>query len=69
MSIALLLNCLNKTVIASHFQTPRKCFERAAEKCNVDNLSSIVGSCAWGKHVSVGTGSPFEIVWGTKNVW
>ncbi|KAH6784801.1 hypothetical protein C2S52_009760 [Perilla frutescens var. hirtella] len=47
--------------------TPRKCFERAAEKCNVDNLSSIVGSCAWGKHVSVGTGSPFEIVWGTKN--
>ncbi|KAL1564337.1 DNA-directed RNA polymerase [Salvia divinorum] len=47
--------------------TPRKCFERAAEKCNTDNLSSIVGSCAWGKHVSVGTGSPFEIVWGTKH--
>ncbi|XP_042062727.1 DNA-directed RNA polymerase V subunit 1-like [Salvia splendens] len=47
--------------------TPRKCFERAAEKCNTDSLSSIVGSCAWGKHVSVGTGSPFEIVWGTKH--
>ncbi|KAL0425709.1 UNVERIFIED_CONTAM: DNA-directed RNA polymerase V subunit [Sesamum radiatum] len=46
--------------------TPRKCFERAAEKCHVDNLSSIVGSCAWGKHVSVGTGSPFEILWDTR---
>ncbi|KAL0397635.1 UNVERIFIED_CONTAM: DNA-directed RNA polymerase V subunit [Sesamum calycinum] len=38
--------------------TPRKCFERAAEKCHVDNLSSIVGSCAWGKHVSVAELSP-----------
>ncbi|KAI3445134.1 hypothetical protein Pfo_001799 [Paulownia fortunei] len=46
--------------------TPRKCFERAAEKCYVDNLSSIVASCAWGKHVSVGTGSPFEILWDTR---
>ncbi|KAG8391127.1 hypothetical protein BUALT_Bualt01G0155600 [Buddleja alternifolia] len=47
-------------------ETPRKCFERAAEKCHVDNLSSIVGSCAWGKHVSVGTGAPFEIFWDTR---
>ncbi|KAL9175422.1 hypothetical protein ABFS82_02G110900 [Erythranthe guttata] len=46
--------------------TPRKCFEKAAEKCYVDNLSSIVASCAWGKHVSVGTGSPFEILWDTR---
>ncbi|EPS67715.1 hypothetical protein M569_07058, partial [Genlisea aurea] len=46
--------------------TPRKCFERAAEKCHVDKLTSVVGSCAWGKHVSVGTGSPFEILWDTR---
>ncbi|KAL6495749.1 hypothetical protein OROGR_030312 [Orobanche gracilis] len=46
--------------------TPRKCFEKAAEKCHVDNLSSIVASCAWGKHVTVGTGSPFEILWDTR---
>ncbi|CAA0808960.1 DNA-directed RNA polymerase V subunit 1 [Striga hermonthica] len=46
--------------------TPRKCFERAAEKRHVDNLSSIVASCAWGKHVTVGTGSPFEILWDTR---
>ncbi|XP_073269982.1 DNA-directed RNA polymerase V subunit 1 [Primulina huaijiensis] len=46
--------------------TPRKCFERAAEKCHVDALSSIVASCAWGKQVSVGTGSPFEILWDTR---
>lgn len=50
------------------FQTPRKCFERAAEKCHADNLSNIVASCAWGKHVSVGTGSPFEILWDTRKV-
>ncbi|XP_070037886.1 DNA-directed RNA polymerase V subunit 1 isoform X8 [Nicotiana tomentosiformis] len=48
--------------------TPRKCFERAAEKCHVDSLSSIVASCSWGKHVAVGTGSPFEVLWNTKNV-
>ncbi|CAI9770471.1 unnamed protein product [Fraxinus pennsylvanica] len=46
--------------------TPRKCFERAAEKCHVDALTSIVASCSWGKHVSVGTGSPFEILWDTR---
>ncbi|XP_051146636.1 DNA-directed RNA polymerase V subunit 1 [Andrographis paniculata] len=52
--------------MSATLSTPRKCFERAAEKCHVDNLSSIVASCAWGKHVSVGTGSPFEILWDTK---
>ncbi|CAA2942829.1 DNA-directed RNA polymerase V subunit 1 [Olea europaea subsp. europaea] len=46
--------------------TPRKCFERAAEKCHVDALTSIVASCSWGKHASVGTGSPFEILWDTR---
>ncbi|KAJ7982346.1 DNA-directed RNA polymerase subunit [Quillaja saponaria] len=48
--------------------TPRKCFERAAEKCHMDSLSSIVGSCSWGKHVAVGTGSKFELLWDTKEV-
>ncbi|KAK8630144.1 hypothetical protein V6N13_078951 [Hibiscus sabdariffa] len=43
--------------------TPRKCFERAAEKCYDDSLSSIVASCSWGKHVAVGTGSRFDILW------
>ncbi|KAL5733955.1 hypothetical protein ACOSP7_031816 [Xanthoceras sorbifolium] len=46
--------------------TPRKCFEKAAEKCHTDNLSSIVASCSWGKHVAVGTGSRFDILWNTK---
>ena len=40
--------------------TPRKCFERAAEKCYDDFLSSIVASCFWGKHVVVGIGSQFD---------
>ncbi|KAK9282648.1 hypothetical protein L1049_010867 [Liquidambar formosana] len=48
--------------------TPRKCFERAAEKCHIDSLSSIVASCSWGKQVAVGTGSRFEILWDTKEV-
>ncbi|XP_059312406.1 DNA-directed RNA polymerase V subunit 1 isoform X2 [Lycium ferocissimum] len=48
--------------------TPRKCFERAAEKCHVDSLTSIVASCSWGKHVAVGTGSRFEVLLNTKNV-
>ncbi|XP_049389577.1 DNA-directed RNA polymerase V subunit 1 isoform X4 [Solanum stenotomum] len=48
--------------------TPRKCFERAAEKCHVDSLSSIVASCSWGKHVAVGTGSRFEVLLNTRNV-
>ncbi|KAL5570431.1 hypothetical protein UlMin_027006 [Ulmus minor] len=46
--------------------TPKKCFERAAEKCHVDTLTSIVASCSWGKHVAVGTGSRFDILWDTK---
>ncbi|KAA8519098.1 hypothetical protein F0562_013354 [Nyssa sinensis] len=48
--------------------TPKKCFERAAEKRHVDSLSSIVASCSWGKHVAVGTGSPFDVLWGTREV-
>ncbi|XVF00255.1 hypothetical protein REPUB_Repub03eG0269300 [Reevesia pubescens] len=48
--------------------TPRKCFERAAEKCYDDSLSSIVASCSWGKHVAVGTGSRFDILWDRKEV-
>lgn len=48
--------------------TPKKCFERAAEKGHVDSLSSIVASCSWGKQVSVGTGSRFDILWDTKEV-
>ncbi|KAJ9190567.1 hypothetical protein P3X46_001754 [Hevea brasiliensis] len=46
--------------------TPRKCFERAAEKCHVDTLSSIVASCSWGKCVAVGTGSRFDLLWDQK---
>jgi hypothetical protein len=49
-------------------QTPRKCFEKAAEKCHTDYLSSIVASCSWGKHVTVGTGSRFDVLWDTKEV-
>ncbi|KAF5729322.1 DNA-directed RNA polymerase E subunit 1 putative isoform 1 [Tripterygium wilfordii] len=46
--------------------TPKNCFERAAEKCHVDSLKSIVASCSWGKHVAVGTGSRFDILWNTR---
>ncbi|XP_059649269.1 DNA-directed RNA polymerase V subunit 1 [Cornus florida] len=48
--------------------TPKKCFERAAEKCHVDSLSSIVASCSWGKHVAVGTGNSFDVLWDTREV-
>ena len=48
--------------------TPRKCFERAVEKCYDDSLSSIVESYFWGKHVAVGTGSQFDILWDQKEV-
>ncbi|RAL53811.1 hypothetical protein DM860_004282 [Cuscuta australis] len=48
--------------------TPRKCFERAAEKCHVDSLASVVASCSWGKHVAVGTGSSFDILLDTRKV-
>ncbi|CAH8390631.1 unnamed protein product [Eruca vesicaria subsp. sativa] len=45
---------------------PRKCFEKAAEKCHKDSLSTVVGSCSWGKRVDVGTGSKFELLWNKK---
>ena len=48
--------------------TPRKCFERAVEKCYDDSLSSIVESYFWGKHVVVGTGSQFNVLWDQKEV-
>ncbi|KAK4379154.1 hypothetical protein RND71_001016 [Anisodus tanguticus] len=48
--------------------TPRKCFERAAEKCHVDSLTGIVASCSWGKHVAVGTGSRFDVLLNTRNL-
>ena len=48
--------------------TPRKCFERAAEKCYDDSLSSIVASYSWDKHVTVGTGLQFDSLWDQKKV-
>ena len=48
--------------------TPRRFFERAIEKCYDDFLSSIVESCFWGKHVAVGTGSQFDILWDQNEV-
>ena len=48
--------------------TPRKCFERTAEKCYDDSLSSIVESCSWSKHVVIGTGSQFDVLWDQKKV-
>ncbi|KAI3824623.1 hypothetical protein L1987_06087 [Smallanthus sonchifolius] len=48
--------------------TPKRCFEKAAEKCYADSLSSIVGACSWGKPVAVGTGSRFDILWDTREV-
>ena len=48
--------------------TPRRCFERATEKCYDDSLSSIVASYSWDKHITVGTGSPFDSLWDQKEV-
>ena len=48
--------------------TPRRCFEKAVEKCYDDSLSSIVVSCSWDKHVVVGTGSRFDVLWDQKEV-
>ncbi|KAI0494605.1 hypothetical protein KFK09_024746 [Dendrobium nobile] len=48
--------------------TPIKCFERAAQKCHTDTLTSIVSSCLWGKHVAVGTGSCFKVFWDRQQV-
>ena len=46
--------------------TPRRCFERVAEKCYDDSLSSIVVSCSWDKHVAIGTGSQLDSLWDQK---
>ena len=48
--------------------TPKRCFERAVEKCYNDSLSSIVESYFWGKHVAVGTRSQFDILQDQKEV-
>ncbi|KAL5701039.1 DNA-directed RNA polymerase [Ranunculus cassubicifolius] len=48
--------------------TPRKCFERAAEKCHTDTLSGIVASSSWGKHVAVGSGTRFKILWNKQEM-
>ena len=48
--------------------TPRMCFERAAEKCYDNSLSSIVTSCSWDKYVTVGTGSSIDSLWDRKEV-
>ena len=47
--------------------TPRRCFERAAEKCYDNSLSSIVVSCSWDKHVAIGTGSQLDSLWDQKD--
>ena len=46
--------------------TPRKCFERATEKCYDDSLSIIVASCSWDKHVAIGIGSQLDSLWDQK---
>ena len=48
--------------------TPKRYFERAAEKCYDDSLPNIVESYFWGKHVTVGTGSQFDILRDQKEV-
>ena len=48
--------------------TPRRCFERAAEKCYDNSLSSIVASCSWDKHVAIGTRSQLDSLWDQKKV-
>ncbi|XP_078148632.1 DNA-directed RNA polymerase V subunit 1-like [Carex rostrata] len=48
--------------------TPMKCFDWAAEKCYSDTLDSVVSSCSWGKHVALGTGSAFQVLWDKKQL-
>ena len=48
--------------------TPRRCFERATEKCYDNSLSSIVASCSWDKHATVGTGSSIDSLWDQKEI-
>ena len=46
--------------------TPRRCFERAAEKCYDDSLSSIIASYSWDKHVAVGIRPQFDVLVGSE---
>ena len=48
--------------------TPRRCFEKAVEKCYDDSLSSIIASCFWDKHLTVGTESQFDVLWNREKV-
>ena len=48
--------------------TPRRCFERAIEKCYDDSLSSKVASCSWDKHVAIGTGLQFDFLRDQKKI-
>ncbi|KAM7264633.1 hypothetical protein ACFE04_002316 [Oxalis oulophora] len=59
-AFARLLNIQVPITEATH-STPKKCFERAAEKCHLDTLKSVVASCAFGKPVALGTGTRFDI--------
>ena len=54
------------SLIKTTLFTPKRCFEKAAKKCYDDSLSSIVASCSWDKHVTVGTGSQFDSLWDQK---
>lgn len=55
-------------LICLFVQTPMKCFERAEKKCNVDMLSTVVGSSVWGKTAAIGTGANFQIVWSKRPI-
>ena len=48
--------------------TPRRCFERAVEKCYDNSLLSIVASYFWSKHMAVKTGSWFNVLFERKDV-
>ena len=48
--------------------TPRRCFERFAEKCYDNSLSSIIASCSWDKHVVIRTRLQFDSLWDQKKV-
>ena len=66
-ALSLFLN-IQVPFIETTLFTPRRCFERAVEKCYDNSLSSIVVSCSWDKHVTVGTGSQFDSPWDQKKV-
>ena len=65
-----LSRCLNIQVSFTEATlfTPRKCLERAIEKCYDDFLSSIVASCSWDKYVIVGTKSQFVVSWDREEI-